>query len=1151
MKPAYRKIESRYKASFVEILFLGLTIFPSVAQAQSTGTFTATGNMIAARAGHTATLLGNGKVLIAGGGISAELYDPSSRTFIPTGNMTTSRSHQTATLLNDGKVLIAGGAGTNGITLNSAELYDPLTGSFARIGNMISARWGHTSTLLNDGRVLIAGGIADASFTSAEIYNPSAGTFAKTGDMVRPRSGHTATLLNDGRVLIAGVFDDRTGAESEDELYDPTTGNFSRNRKGIGVQQHTATLLNDGIVLFVGGSTDTAGEYSGGILYEPSSDSYFGTGVMIGPTGANSLTPHGRGDHTATLLRDGRVLIAGGTKLICGTQQGSCHLISDASTEIYDPATRTFSSSGNMTVPRAFQTATLLPDGTVLIAGGASGTPPEFGGPPTASAEIYIPFASVIGPAQPGVITTYAGPPSFFDGAEAINQAISNPTFVAPDGAGGFYMATDHRVFRVTSDGKIRAAAGTGSAGFSGDGGPATSAQLSSPGNVAVDAVGNMYIVDGFRIRKVTLDGVIHTVAGNGTSGFSGDGGPATSAQLGSPGDVAVDAVGNMYIVDGFRIRKVTLDGVIHTFAGNGTSGFSGDGGPATSAQIFFLVGVAVDAVGNLYMADFNNHRVRKVTLDGTIHTVVGSGIPGFSSGDGGPATSAQIFHLNGVAVDTVGNMYIVDGFRIRKVTLDGVIHTVAGNGTSGFSGDGGPATSAQLSSPGDVAVDAVGNMYIVDGSSIRKVTPDGLIHTVVGITSGFRGDGGPATSALFDDPLSIAMDTGGNLYIADFGNNRVRKVTPGSVISTVAGNGISGFSGDGGPATSAQLRGPYSVAVDAAGNLYIADVSNHIRKVTPDGSIRTIAGNGTSGFAGDGGPATAAAFSSGSGIAVDAGGTLYIADSGNGRIRRVTPGGTISTVYVGAVSGGIAVDAIGNLYIADYVYDSVSETLSGSIRKLAPDGTIRTIFVEEDELCCTPPTLTVDAFGNLFFSYGGSARDYVFKITSAGVLSIVAGNGQGTAEDGVLSTLARFTDIAGIAVDPGGNLLVRDAYRIRKIAFGLIVNGITPNSGGRGNVVHVSLNGANFDSTLVHQSYRRHYGEQPDSRQSDCGHSDVHHCSGRRSGRTQRHCDDVHRNKQRCDVYRQSTTRIDVAGSTGWRAGHDRRDGANRNRIS
>ena len=575
---------------------------------------------------------------------------------------------------------------------------------------------------------------------------------------------------------------------------------------------------------------------------------------------------------------------------------------------------------------------------------------------------------------------------------------------------------------------------------------------------------------------------MIQTVAGNGTYGFSGDGGPATSAQLRNPNVGAVDTAGNLYFSDGNnnRIRKVTLDGVIQTVAGNGTYGYSGDGGLATSAQIWGVSGIATDSAGNLYLADSINNRIRRITQDGVIQTFAGNGAHGFS-GDGGLATSAQLERPEGIGLDAAGNLYILTSNpafsssgnnRIRKVTLDGVIQTVAGNGTVGFRGDGASAISAQFSSiPRDLAIDAIGNLYIADtgNNRVRKVTLDGVIWTAAGNgTFGFSGDGGPAAAALFDSPLGIAMDAAGNLYIADAGNNRVRKVTPGRVVSTVAGNGISGFSGDGGAATDARLSSPYSVAVDAAGNLYIADFSNHIRRVTPDGVIRTVAGNGISGFSGDGGPATSASFSSGSGMTLDAAGNLYIADSGNGRVRKVTTGGVISTIYVGHFNrDGIAVDAIGNLYIATFGSESF-DSYNITVRKVTPDGVSRIVFFAKDFGCDPTSGIAADSSGNIYLFYGGSYGP-VIKITPAGVYSPVAGGGgDGTAGDGGLSTLAEFYGISGIAADAAGNLFITDGNRIRRVEFGLIISSVAPDSGRRGNVVQVSLNGANFDSSMV-----------------------------------------------------------------------------------
>jgi uncharacterized protein (TIGR03437 family) len=342
---------------------------------------------------------------------------------------------------------------------------------------------------------------------------------------------------------------------------------------------------------------------------------------------------------------------------------------------------------------------------------------------------------------------------------------------------------------------------------------------------------------------------VITTVAGNGTAGFSGDGGPATAASLGGPYAVALDTAGNLYFADlnNNRIRKVTASGIISTIAGNGTRGFSGDGGLATSASLSSPDGVIVDTAGNLYFADQDNNRIRKVTPSGIISTIVGNGNQGFS-GDGGPATSASLNYPQGLALDASGNLYFADlnNNIIRKVTSSGLINTIAGNGIQGVSGDGGPATSASLFFPQDVAFDGAGNLYIADyGSSrIRKVSPSGVISTVAGNgTPGFSGDGGLATSASLDHSGAVAVDAAGNLYIADVANNRIRKVTPSGIISTIAGNGPQGYSGDGGIATSASLDLPNGLALDAAGNLYIADFyNNRVRKVTFNTQATTTA---------------------------------------------------------------------------------------------------------------------------------------------------------------------------------------------------------------------------------------------------------------------------------------------------------------------
>ena len=458
---------------------------------------------------------------------------------------------------------------------------------------------------------------------------------------------------------------------------------------------------------------------------------------------------------------------------------------------------------------------------------------------------------------------------------------------------------TNNRIRKVDSSGVITTIAGTGERGFSGDGGLAVQAQLRRPTGVATDSAGNLYIADedNERVRKVDSAGVISTIAGSGERGSGGDGGPATEAQLNGPVGVAADSAGNLYIADrlNHRIRKVDSAGTITKFAGGGEITFSGDGGPADKAQLRIPIGVAADTAGNLYIADTGAHRIRKVDSSGGITTIAGTGERGFS-GDGGPATEAQLDGPVGVAADTAGNLYIADwnNDRIRKVDSSGVITTIAGTEERGFSGDGGPATEAGLYRPTGIAMDAAGNLYIADTDNhrIRKVDSSGGITTIAGTGErGSGGDGGPATEAQLGSPFGVAADTAGNLYIADRFNHRIRRVDSAGVISTIAGSGEHGFGGDGGPATEAQLNGPSGVAADTAGNLYIADQGNNrIRKVDSTGVISTIAGTGERGFGGDGGPATEAQLDSPFGVAADTAGNLYIADRTNHRIRVLTP---------------------------------------------------------------------------------------------------------------------------------------------------------------------------------------------------------------------------------------------------------------------
>jgi sugar lactone lactonase YvrE len=332
------------------------------------------------------------------------------------------------------------------------------------------------------------------------------------------------------------------------------------------------------------------------------------------------------------------------------------------------------------------------------------------------------------------------------------------------------------------------------------------------------------------------------------------------------------------------------------TVAGNGGSRYLGDGSPALLAQLNQPYGIAVDSAGNVYFSEYGNSRVRKITPDGGITTVAGNGTYG-SSGDGGQATKAQLASPAGLALDTAGNLYIADADSscVRRVSSDGVIVTVAGNGTYGSSGDGGQATNASLRTPYGVTVDASGNLYIADAlaNRVRRVTPDGIIATIAGNGAlGFTGDGNQATKARLRLPFAVAVDASGTLYIADTGNNRIRQVISNGVITTIAGNGIAGYGGDGGLAKNAQVVGPTALAADANGNLYIGGISaNRLRQIA-GGSISTIGGAGVLGYSGDGGDALAAQVNGLGGVAVDAGGNIYLADTGNDAVRvmRVTP---------------------------------------------------------------------------------------------------------------------------------------------------------------------------------------------------------------------------------------------------------------------
>ena len=627
-----------------------------------------------------------------------------------------------------------------------------------------------------------------------------------------------------------------------------------------------------------------------------------------------------------------------------------------------------------------------------------------------------------------GIITTFAGNGTgghTGDGGPATAANIGAGIYgIAADRAGNIYFVESAGYVRkINTAGIISTVAGTGSTGYTGDGGPATAAQFNDPTDLVTDTLGNIIVADFLNnvVRKIDVTtGIISTIVGNGGTGGSGAEGPATASSLGRPFRVAMDNKGNLYVAAVLFqcITKVDPAGIIHLIGGTGTYalGADGDGGPATAATMTSPCGLAIDTSGHLYFSDIGNNRLRMIDLNnGTISAYASTGTPGFA-GDGGPAIAARFGTLEDLACDDAGNLLIcdADNNRIRKVTAaTNIITTFAGQ--NGLFENGYAGVSAKLGSPDNIATDLAGNVYITDIGNQRVCRLDaatGVITTVVG--SGisiyghtFGGDGGPATAATMSYPTAVAVDASGNLYISDQDNQRVRKVTTAGIITTIAGTGTVGYNGDGIQATQAKLHFPTGLTVDAAGNVYVCDNNNHrLRKISPSGIITTIAGSSAPGYSGDGGPATAAQLSYPCDVALDGKGNLYICDGGNNAIRRIDTFGTITTV-VGTGSAGSNGDGGPAIYANLY----------------APYG------------------IKVDGPGNIFIADYGSNK--IRWVNTDGIINTMAGNGTaGFAGDGGPAVAAMLNRPRGIALDMAGNLFVSDGdnNRIRKVKFPLAV---------------------------------------------------------------------------------------------------------------
>jgi cysteine-rich repeat protein len=718
---------------------------------------------------------------------------------------------------------------------------------------------------------------------------------------------------------------------------------------------------------------------------------------------------------------------------------------------------------------------------------------------------------------------------------ERLDVSLSQPPGIAVDAQGRVFVADagSHRVLRSNDDGTLTVVAGQGTAGFSGDGQSAGGARLNSPSGLAVDDGGRLFIADtgNHRVRRVDLDGTITTVAGTGSAGFSGDGAPAVGAKVNSPRGVAVDGRGRLFIADSGnnRVRRVEVDGAISTIAGDGSGadpffGAKGcrrslflDGDPLfgdvnpLATQIVAPRAVAVDATGQVFIAATGNGCVRRINLNGTLATVTntlapaglaldGSGrlyvaiaglhrvgrifandengsiefIAGTGSagdgGDGGPATAALLNAPAGVAIDADGNLLITDtgNERVRRIAVaDGIIETLVGSGRAGGVGDGGAATSALLADPAGVAVAADGTLFVADTAHhrIRRIDDDGVMSTVIGTgRAGNTGDGGSAALAELSLPSAVVVDQDGALVIADTGNkcirrvraddvvetvalgsapravaiaddgaiffadagaNTVRRIAPDGTLTTLAGTGIAGFTGDGGAATSAQLRSPGGLVM-RGGELFIADTGNNrVRRISAQGTISTVAGGGAA--LGDGGAATAANLNGPRGLVFDVDGRLLIADTGRNRIRLVTIGGTITTVATTNAAVGLAIAGDGSVFIADTGLDRVvrlgdspsSAPVAGLFHPTGP-GALATARLYAPIALATIDSARVMAVGAEGRALGVDL--------DRGVVEVVVGSPAGQTTTGPAQLTSLFADASGVAFDPiNGQLVIAD----------------------------------------------------------------------------------------------------------------------------
>jgi uncharacterized protein YjiK len=595
-----------------------------------------------------------------------------------------------------------------------------------------------------------------------------------------------------------------------------------------------------------------------------------------------------------------------------------------------------------------------------------------------------------------------------------------------------------------------------------------TAAQFDTPRGIAMDSSGNFYVADSSNntIRKITAAGVVTTLAGSaGSSGSTN--GTGTAARFNEPFDVAVDSTGNVFVADtnSSVIRKITPAGVVTTFAGSGTRGSSD--GIGTAASFYEPRAIAIDSAGTLYVADYFYHIIRKITSAGVVTTIAGTvGVEGYLDGTG---TATKFKGVNGIAVDSSGNVFVADEGNavIRKITSAGVVSTFVG--TAGATGlTDGTGAAARLTAPRGLRTDSDGNLYFTDNraDTIRKATPAGVVTTLAGQATVAGSTDATGTSATFNGPSGLVLDSAGNLYVADSANDAIRKITPAGVVTTFAGMAGRSSSTDG-TGAAAKFEDPYNVAVDSAGNVYVAESDAHcIRKITPAGVVTTLAGlAGTFGSADGTGPS--ARFNTPSGVAVDSAGNVYVADSSNHTIRTITPAGVVTTFAGSAGVGGstdgtgsaarfnephgIAVDPSGNLYVSD--------TTLNTVRKITPAGVVTTLAgmsgtagtadgTGTSAQFSQPFGIAVDSAGTVYLCDHGNHS--VRKITAAGVVTTLAGLNGTLGYVDATGTTARLRFPSDVAVDAEGNVFVADTDNqcIRKITPAGVVTTVAGGSG-------------------------------------------------------------------------------------------------------